>query len=268
MIRRLWCRRCALTVTIGVLAVVSACSGTSASATSLTIYAAASLKAALTKADATYQAARPGLTITLSTDSSAALETQIEQGAPADLFLSADASDPQKLVDKGLAAGSMTVFARNHLTIIVPKADPAGISTPLDLVRPGVKIIAAGPEVPITRYATQLVARLAKQPGYPADFAAEYAAHVVSQEINVSALVAKVGLGEGDAGICYVTDAKTSDDVATVDVPDAANVPATYGGVVVKASASQAAAQAFLTWLAGSDGQAILASFGFLPPAS
>ncbi len=102
-------------------------------------------------------------------------------------------------------------------------------------------MIAAGDTVPITKYANQLVANLARQSGYPADFAANYAANVASKEDNVAAVVAKIELGEGDAGIVYVTDAKTSTKVTTIAVPDAANVPATYGGVVVKASTNQAA---------------------------
>jgi molybdate transport system substrate-binding protein len=170
-------------------------------------------------------------------------------------------------VDTGLAAGTVTKFAGNLLTVIVPMANPAGIKTPADLARPGIKVIAAGNTVPITKYATQLVANLAKQPGYPADFVAQYTANIVTREDNVAAVVAKIELGEGDAGIVYVTDAKTSTKVMTIAVPDAANVPATYGGVVVKASPNVAAAQAFLAWLAGPDGQAILASFGFLPPS-
>jgi molybdate transport system substrate-binding protein len=238
-----------------------------AAAASLTIYAAASLKAVLAKAQTAYQAANPGTTLAISTDSSSALETKIEQGAPADVFLSADTTNPQKLVDTGLAAGTVTKFAGNLLTVIVPMANPAGIKTPADLARPGIKVIAAGDTVPITKYATQLVANLAKQPGYPADFVAQYTANIVTREDNVAAVVAKIELGEGDAGIVYVTDAKTSTKVMTIAVPDAANVPATYGGVVVKASPNVAAAQAFLAWLAGPDGQAILASFGFLPPS-
>jgi molybdate transport system substrate-binding protein len=234
---------------------------------SLTIYAAASLKAVLAKAQTAYQAANPGTTLAISTDSSSALETKIKQGAPADVFLSADTTNPQKLVDTGLAAGTVTKFAGNLLTVIVPMANPAGIKTPADLARPGIKVIAAGDTVPITKYATQLVANLAKQPGYPADFVAQYTANIVTREDNVAAVVAKIELGEGDAGIVYVTDAKTSTKVMTIAVPDAANVPATYGGVVVKASPNVAAAQAFLAWLAGPDGQAILASFGFLPPS-
>ena len=239
--------------------------GAPATAASLTIYAAASLKAALTQVKTRYEAARPGTTLTISTDSSTALETKIEQGAPADVFLSADTANPQKLVDKSLAAGNLTKFAGNLLTVIVPTGNPAGIQTPADLAKSDVKVIAAGDTVPITKYANQLVANLAKQPGYPADFVSKYTANVVSKQDNVAAVVTQIELGEGDAGIVYVTDARTSTKVVTVAVPDSANVPATYAGVVVKASANTAAAQAFLTWLAGPDGQAVLAAFGFLP---
>lgn len=234
---------------------------------SLTIYAAASLTAALERITVAYAAVAPATALTVATGSSAALETQIAQGAPADVFLAADTADPQALADQGLAASEVTVFATNHLTIVVPRTDPAGIQRPVDLGKPGVKIVAAGPSVPITRYATQVVTNLAKQPGYPADFAARYQANVVSREDNVSAVVAKVGLGEGDAGIVYITDARTSKDVRTVALPDAANVSATYGAVVVGVSPHGDAARAFLSWLTGPAGQAILASFGFLPPS-
>ena len=121
--------------------------------------------------------------------------------------------------------------------------------------------------MPITKYATQLVDNLAVEPGAPADFAAAYAANVASKEDNVAAVRTKIELGEGDGAIVYVTDATASDQVATIDVPDTANVPATYAGVVVKASPNVEAAHAFLDWFAGPDGQAILAEFGFLPPA-
>ncbi len=238
------------------------------SGAALTIYGAASLKAALTKAKAAYETANPGTTLTISTDSSSALETQIEQGAPADVFLSADITNPKKLVDKGLAAGDVVPFAGNKLTIVVPTANPAGITTPKDLANPGVKVIAAGDTVPITKYATQLVGNLAKEAGYPADFVAKYTANIRSKEDNVAALLSKIALDEGDAGIVYVTDAKGSDKVKTIDVPDSANVPAAYDGVVVKASQNPVAAKAFLDWFAGPDGQAILKDLGFLPPTS
>ena len=239
----------------------------SAAAVDLTIYGAASLKGALAAARPIYEAANPGVTLTISTDASSTLATQIEQGAPADVFLSADSRNPQALVDKGLATGPPVTFATNKLTVIVPTANPAGIRTSADLARSGVKIIAAGDEVPITKYANQLVANLARQPGYPAGYEAAYQANVVSNEDNVKAVVAKVELGEGDAGIVYATDARASTKVATVDVPDDANVIATYDGVAVKASPNLDAASAFLTWFAGPEGQAILGGFGFLPPS-
>jgi molybdate transport system substrate-binding protein len=239
----------------------------SAAPADLTIYGAASLKGALEQAKSVWEAAHPGSVLTIATDSSSALETQIEQGAPADVFLSADTANPMKLVAAGLAARAAVPFARNELTVIVPLANPAGIASPVDLARRGVKVIAAGDAVPITKYARQLVANLARESGYPVDFAAAYAANVASKEDNVKAVVAKIELGEGDAGIVYATDARASTKVATIDVPDGTNVPATYAGVVIKASSHAAAAAAFLAWFAGPDGQAILAGFGFLPPS-
>jgi molybdate transport system substrate-binding protein len=233
----------------------------------LTVFAAASLKAALDKAKTAYETAHPGITLTISADSSSALETKIEQGAPADVFLSADTANPKKLVDGGLAEGAAVTFAGNELTVIVPTANPGALTTPADLAKSGVKIIAAGDEVPITGYAKQLVDNLARETGYPSDFAAAYAANIASKEDNVKAVVAKVELGEGDAGIVYVTDAKASTKVATLAVPDGANVPATYAGVVVKASRNATVARDFLDWFAGPDGQAILSEFGFLTPS-
>ena len=232
----------------------------------LTIYGAASLKGALDQLKASYETGHPGTTLTISTDSSATLRTQIEQGAPADVFLSADVNNPKKLVDGGLADGELVDFAGNLLTIVVPTANPAKIATPVDLARTGVKVVAAGDEVPITKYANQAIGLLAGLPGYPADFAAKYTANVVSKEDNVKALIAKIELGEGDAGIVYVTDAKASSKVQTIEIPPQANVPAVYAGVVVKASTHLAAARAFLDWMGGAEAQLILTELGFSPP--
>ena len=124
-------------------------------ATGLTIYAAASLSATMAAVKRVYEAARPGITLAVSTDSSTALATRIEQGAPADLLLAADTANPQRLVDQGLAAGSVTIFAANLLAIIVPIANPARIADPVDLARAGVKIIGCADNVPIARYAAR-----------------------------------------------------------------------------------------------------------------
>jgi molybdate transport system substrate-binding protein len=160
------------------------------------------------------------------------------------------------------------VFAVNELAIVVARGNPGGIATPVDLARSRVKVIAAGDEVPITTYAHQLVDNLATEPGYPTDFAAAYGRNVVSKEDNVKAVIGKIELGEGDAAIVYATDAKASTKVTTVNIPEGANVPASYAGAVVGASSHQDAARAFLGWLTSPDGQAILTSFGFHgPPA-
>jgi molybdate transport system substrate-binding protein len=253
---------------------VAGCGAGSAATTSgtrsveLTIFAAASLKDVLAEVSTAYEATVAGTDITIATDSSAALAAQIEQGAPADVFLSADTVNPQKLVDRGLVGGSIVPFATNALTIVVPLDDPAGIATPADLARAGVKVIAAADDVPVSRYVAHVIDDLAGQPGYPADFADRYLANVVSREENVKAIVAKLELGEADAGIVYVTDARASTRVREVPIPVEANVVATYGGVVVKTTDHPAAAAAFLDWLTRSEGQAILADFAFLPPTS
>jgi molybdate transport system substrate-binding protein len=245
---------------------LTATSASPVSPAALTIFGAASLKGALDQLKAGYESGHPGTTLTISTDSSATLRTQIEQGAPADIFLSADVTNPKKLVDGGLADGAAVDFAGNLLTIVVPTDNPAKIASPADLARSGVKIIAAGDDVPITKYAVQAVRLLAKLPGYPAGFAAGYAANVVSREDNVKAVIAKIELGEGDAGIVYVTDARASTKVKSIDIPPEGNVPATYAGVVIKASKNLAAAHAFLDWMTGSEAQLILTQLGFIPP--
>ena len=245
----------------------SAPAASSSAGAELTVFGAASLAKALDAVKAAYETANPGTVLTISTDSSAALATQITEGAPADVFLSADTTNPQKLVDAGLTDGDAIAFAGNELTVITPTDNPGGLATPFDLGKAGIRVIAAGDEVPITRYATQLVENLAGSVGAPADFAAAYAANIASKEDNVAAVRSKIELGEGDGAIVYVTDAAASDKVATIPVGDDVNVPATYAGVVVKAASNPEAAHAFLDWLAGPDGQAVLAVFGFLPPA-
>jgi molybdate transport system substrate-binding protein len=247
-----------------------ACSGGDASPTptDLTVFSAASLADVLDQIETAYEAAVPGMALTIATDSSAALATQILEGAPADVFLAADTANPQRLVEAGLADGGATVFAANALAIITPIDDPGGLTTPFDLGRDGVRVIAAGDEVPITRYADELVRNLAASAGAPPDFAAAYAANIVSREDNVAAVRTKIELGEGDAAIVYVTDAAASDRIAAIALPDTVNVRADYAGVVVAASADPVGAHAFLDWLVAPDGQAILASAGFLPPRS
>jgi molybdate transport system substrate-binding protein len=168
-------------------------------------------------------------------------------------------------VDGGLAIGGPVAFATNSLTVVVPTGNPAKLTSPADLARPGVLVIAAGEGVPLAGYASELVANLALQPGYPADFAAAYAANVASREASAKAVVAKLELGEGDAGIVYLTDARAASGITPLDVPASANVTATYEGVALRESRHPEAAAAFLAWMAGPGGRAILGPMGFGP---
>lgn len=233
---------------------------------SLTVLAAASLRDVLAEVTTAYAVVHPEVALTVTTDSSATLASQIIAGAPADLFLSADETAPKRLVDAGLTDGPAIRFASNQLALIVPANTATAVRSPADLAHPGLKVIAAGTDVPITRYATTLVDRLARQPGYPSRFAAAYATNVVSREDNVKAVVAKIELGEGDAAIVYATDAVASTKVVSIPIPDGAQVRAAYAGVVMKASTARDAAHRLIAWIRGPDGQAVLVRAGFQPP--
>ncbi len=250
---------------LGALVMFTAAACTPSGGGQLTIYAAASMTKVTGTLATAWAADHPDGKLTFATGSSAALRVQIEQGAPADVFLSADLTNAQTLVDDGLADGPVTDFAGNSLALVVPSSNPAAITTPADLAHPGVCIIAAGPNVPITVYAERAVALLAALPGYGADFASRYEANVCSREDNVAAVVGKVQLGEGDAAIVYASDAAAATGVTTIPIPGAANVVATYGAVVVRASPNAKMAYDFLAWLTGAQGQAVLRQAGFEP---
>ena len=232
-----------------------------ADAGTITVYAAASLSDVFEELAAAYTA-ETDVEVVLSFDASSALRAQIEEGAPADVFASADLANAEALVDAELTDGASRTFARNALAIVVPSDNPAGIEAWGDLAEPGTRVIAAGEDVPITGYATELVDNLAALPDAPDGFADAYATNVVSREDNVRAVLAKVEIGEGDAAIVYETDAQ-SPDVTTLAIPERANVVAEYAAVAI-ADADAGAAE-FVTWLLDDDAQAILADHGFRP---
>jgi molybdate transport system substrate-binding protein len=231
----------------------------------LTVFAAASLTDVFEAIAADWSAAHPGSELTLSFDASSALRAQIEEGAAVDVFASADERNAQSLVDACLAPGPITPFARNELVIVDPQGNPASIESPRDLARVGLRVVAALPDVPITRYTTEVVANLAGLEGYPDGFAEAVTANIVSEEENVRAVLTKIELGEGDAALVYATDALSSSGVNVVPIPGDANVLATYAAVTVGASSQPAEAAAFLDFLVGPEAQAILAAHGFVP---
>ena len=232
------------------------------SASAFTVFAAASLTDAVSALVDRYASVEPGSRVTTSFDASSALRAQIEQGAPADLFLAADVANAQVLADAGRAAAPVP-FARNRLTVVVPHANPAGLTSVFDLARPGIRIIAAGESVPITAYAAELVERIGAARGAPSRFGDSYAANVVSREDNVRAVLTRIELGEGDAAIVYATDAASTAAVMEVPLPPGVEVAATYAGAVISGSRGELAATRFLDWLIDPDAQTLLQEHGF-----
>jgi molybdate transport system substrate-binding protein len=254
-------------VLVAASALLVAGCGHAAPPTTLTVLAAASLRDAFRAAATAYASTHPGIGLTFSFDASSALRAQVEQGAPVDVFASADVANPDQLVSAGRTIGPATPFAGNRLALIVPTANPAGIAAPADLARPGVALLTASANVPIAIYAMRVIANLAADPGAPAGFAAAVERNIVSREDNAAAVVAKVVLGEADAAFVYATDARAAGAaVSSIPLPDRVNVTAAYAAVVVRQAHDPAAAAAFVAWLAGPDGRAVLAPFGFVPP--
>jgi molybdate transport system substrate-binding protein len=197
------------------------------------------------------------LNAVFSFDSSAVLATQILEGAPADVFASAATGPMDDVVGAGAATGDPAVFATNVLVVIVPVDNPAGIEDPADLAVEGIDVVLAAEEVPAGRYARQYF----EMQG----IAAAVEANVVSNEENVRGVLERVALGEADAGVVYVTDARTNADVQIIPIPEEDNVIATYPIVRLAAGPNQAGAGAFLEFVLSSGGQHILAEHGFGP---
>ena len=227
----------------------------------LTIFAAASLADVLEDLETTWLGESPEVPLTIAFDASNVLAAQIAEGADVDVFLSADLSRPAELAEAGLTSGEPVTFAQNSPVIVVPR-DSQAVMTAMDLAEPGIRLVAAGTSVPITRYAEEAIAQLAATTPDPAAFSSAVAANVVSREDNVRAALAKVELGEGDAAIVYATDARASDAVREVPFPEAVQVTAEYGAVQVS---DDPAAAAFVTWLTGPTAQAVLAEAAFQP---
>jgi molybdate transport system substrate-binding protein len=232
---------------------------------SLTVFAAASLTDAFNEIGPAFQQ-QLGVKVTFNYGASSTLATQLAQGAPADLFASADQPNMEKAKQAGVIDGPDRLFAKNKLVVIVPKANPAKIQTLQDLAKPGINFVLTDPSVPIGNYARQALAKMAQDPAFGAGFDQKVLANLKSQEANVRAVVSKVQLGEADAAITYATDVTpdAAKDVQSIAIPDQFNVIAAYPIAVVKGAQNPAAAQAFIAYLRSPDGQAVLKKWGFI----
>src|ERR1041384_4584469 len=228
----------------------------------LNVFAAASLTDAFTEIGKKYEATHPGVSVTFNFAGSQALRTQIEEGAPADVFASANKTEMDALVRDGFVVqGTSQVFLTNKLIVILPASNTAHVAKLEDLASPGVKLVLAAEEVPVGKYARQAFDQMSGQFGN--DFKDKVLANVVSNEDNVRQVVAKVQLGEADAGIVYTSDTVAAPDLKTIEIPMEENVIAKYPIAPLIKSANPDLARAFIDYVLSSDGQNILQKWGF-----
>jgi molybdate transport system substrate-binding protein len=231
----------------------------------ITVFAAASLTDAFNEIKTEFLKKNPRAGIDFQFAGSPALRAQLEQGARADVYASADVANMTQAVAAGLVKDAGRVFARNSLVIVTPKRNSANISKPADLNKPGLKLVLAAPEVPAGSYARQSFALMEKDATYGNGFAAAVLRNVVSNESNVKQVVAKVQLGEADAGVAYGTDVPkdVANDLNVIQIPNGLNVIAEYPIALTRSPANPDVASAFVAFVMSPDGQAILKKYGF-----
>lgn len=234
--------------------------------TELIVYAAASLQDPFQEIKANFEHLHPDITIIYSFGGSSQLRTQLIQGAPADVFASANQAEVDKAFESKAVRDHGVIFATNHLIVILPKSNPGKIESLKDLARPGIKFITTTPDVPAGAYTRDILKKMSADPAYGSDYSKKVLANLVSEETNVKQVVAKVALGEADAGIVYKSDVSVSvtADVTTLDIPAQFNVLAKYPVAITTRAKHPEQAQAFIDYLLSESGQAILKKNNFL----
>jgi molybdate transport system substrate-binding protein len=218
--------------------------------TTLIVFAAASLQPAFDKIGAKLLSTQ-NIATTFSYAGTQTLTTQLTQGAPADVFASADTAHMTTIQSAGLLHSQSLLFAHNRLEIAVAKGNPKGVHSLADLARSGLVVVLADPSVPAGKYAAQALTK------------AGVTVHPASLELQVTGVLSKVAFGEADAGIVYHSDVVTSGQVDGVVIPDAQNVIGDYPIAVLKSAQNQAGAVAFIDFVLSTDGQSILTAAGF-----
>jgi molybdate transport system substrate-binding protein len=240
-----------------VVLAVGGCAGSLGGGRDLVVFAAASLTEAFGEVGLAFERRHPSVTVRFNFGPSDGLATQIREGGPADVFASAAERWMDAVADVGLL--DRAVFARNRLTVLVPRDNPARISGIEDLARPGVRLVMAAPDVPAGEHGREALGK--------AGVLGPAEANVVSNEEDVKGVVQKVALGEADAGITYVTDVteQVAADVRAVPIPDEVNVVAVYPIAALRTSVEPRLAREFVGFVLA-DGKAILRAAGFLTP--
>lgn len=221
----------------------------------LHVLAAASLTETFTSLAHDFEAEHPGVKVEVAFDSSATLAEQVNQGAPADVLATADERTMKTVADAGGVAGAPKVFATNHLQLVVPPDNPAGIKSFGDLAKPGVKFVVCVDSAPCGKLATTVLA------------ATGITAKPVSEEVDVKAVLSKVELDEADAGLVYATDAVAAGHkVKAIDVPTANENLNTYPIAALSEAKKPDLARAWVDLVTSARGQRVLADAGFGKP--
>jgi molybdate transport system substrate-binding protein len=231
----------------------------------LTVFTAASLTGAFGEIGQIYEN-ETGLSVAFNFDGSQALRTQIENGAYADVFASANKKQMNAVKNGRLMNNSsVVIFTKNKLSLIIPKDNPAQISNLSDLVRPGVKIVMGTKDVPVGDYALQIISNLGNDSAYGPDYKTKVLANVISQETNVNYVVTKVALGEADVGFAYVSDVteNLASRIDMISIPDEYNVIAEYPIGSIKDSKYPGQSQNFIDLVTSEKGKAIMEEYGF-----
>jgi molybdate transport system substrate-binding protein len=233
----------------------------------ITVFTAASLTGAFTEIGQMYKN-ETNISVVFNFDGSQVLRTQIENGAYADIFVSANAKQMNLMKNDGfMNNSSITVFTKTKPVIIVPKDNPGKIQNISDLSKPGIKIVIGTKDVPIGDYTLQILAKLANDSIYGPEFRKLVMENVVSNETNVNYITSKVALGEADAGFAYKSDITKdlSSKITKIEIPDKYNVIATYPMGILKQSKYTPQAQEFINLVESDKGTAILEKYGFEP---
>lgn len=232
----------------------------------LVVSAAASLKDAFVDLGKAFEKDHPGVKVAFNFSGSSQLASQIEQGAPVDVYASAEMAFVKRLASRNLLA-QYDVMAHNKLTVIVSNSAKLKIDSLQDLSSKGLRLVMAARQVPIAGYTRQFLSNVGRAGLYDADYGVRVLANTVSEEPDVRILATKVALGEGDAGIVYVSDitGDVRNKVRQIPIADSLNVIVEYGVAVVKGSAHPEIAQAFYNRILSSEGQALLIKRGLMP---
>ncbi len=234
----------------------------------LSIFAAASLADAFREIGEGFAAEHPGVTPEFNFAGSQDLATQINEGAPADVFASANKRQVDAVIQAGrIVSGTQRTFARNHLVVVYPRANEAGVRALADLANPGVMVVLAAKAVPVGAYAQEFLRKASAQPEFTSAYSPTVMANVVSFEDDVTGVLAKVAADEADAGVVYTSDLSgaLAEKLGSIPIPDEINVIASYPIAPLADSPHADLARAFVDYVRSPKGQEVLVKHGFLP---